>query len=174
MKVDAHSELMTQYPWGFSRDRPQRERQRRDRGAFNGRRLVFRDTGRLPGETSDHSYTAIVGSDRDPVERYDRARPLRSVRQGRRCAADQTPAPMPSECDDGPFGRGTGGRLRYKVKVPAGGSTTVWIAVAGSDNSVAEARSEFRRADRRPRGPARREEALAPRPRALVEAQPAG
>ena len=35
-----------------------------DTGAYAGGRLVFRDTGRLPGEDADHSYTAIVGADR--------------------------------------------------------------------------------------------------------------
>ena len=32
--------------------------------------------------------------------------------------------PEPSACDDGPFGKGTGGQLRYSVTVPAGGSKT--------------------------------------------------
>ena len=59
--VDAHSELMTQYPWGFD---PQPDRQpntphasdnAQDSGAFDRRRLVFRDTGRMPGETRNHS-----------------------------------------------------------------------------------------------------------------------
>jgi hypothetical protein len=59
---------------------------------------------------------------------------------------------MPSECDDGPFGNGTGGRLHYKVKVRGGRSTTVWIAVAGSDKSVGEARREFRRLTADPAG----------------------
>ena len=59
---------------------------------------------------------------------------------------------MPSECDDGPFGRGTGGRLRYRVRIRAGGSATIWIAVAGSDNSRAEAREEHRRLTANPEG----------------------
>ena len=142
--VDAHSELMTQYPWGFAGTTPNASDNVPDRGSFNGRRLVFRDTGRLPGETSNHSYTAIVGSNRDPLTGRTGPGHYGPFGDGRVCAADQTPAPMPSECDDGPFGRGTGGQLRYKVKVPGGGSRTVWIAVAGSENSVAEARSGFR------------------------------
>ena len=59
---------------------------------------------------------------------------------------------MPKECDDGPYGRGTGGQLRYNVHIPGSGSTTVWIAVAGSENSVAEARSEFNRLTDDPAG----------------------
>ena len=59
---------------------------------------------------------------------------------------------MPSQCDDGPFGRGTGGRLNYKVKVRGGRSTTLWVAVAGSENSAGEARREFRRLTADPAG----------------------
>src|SRR5918995_4344788 len=111
--VDAHSELMTQYPWGFAGTTPNASDNVPDRGSFNGRRLVFRDTGRLPGETSNHSYTAIVGSNRDPLTGRTGPGHYGPFGDRRLCAADQTPAPMPSECDDGPFGRGTGGRLHY-------------------------------------------------------------
>jgi hypothetical protein len=141
--VDAHSELMTQYPWGFSGTTPNASENAPDSGSFDGDTLVFRDTGRFTGEATDHSYTAIVGSNRTPVNGNTGPGHYGPFGAGRRCAADQTPAPMPSECDDGPFGNGTGGRLHYHVDVPGNGSTTIWIAVAGSDNSVAEARSEF-------------------------------
>jgi hypothetical protein len=141
--VDAHSELMTQYPWGFSGTTPNASDNEPDSGSFNGRRLVFRDRGELPGEGSRHSYVAIVGSNRDPQNGRTGPGHYGPFGDGRVCAADQTPAPMPSECDDGPFGRGTGGQLRYRVRIPAGGTRTVWIAVAGSENSRAEARSEF-------------------------------
>ena len=141
--VDAHSELMTQYPWGFAGTVPNASDNAPDRASYDKRSLVFRDTGRLPGESSNHSYTAIVGSDRDPLTGKTGPGHYGPFGQGRRCAGDQTPAPMPSECDDGPFGRGTGGQLRYNVQIAGRGSTTVWIAVAGSENSVAEARSEF-------------------------------
>ena len=108
--------------------------------------------GRLPGETDNHSYTAIVGSDRAPVNGGTGPGHYGPFGQGRRCAGDQTPAPMPSECDDGPFGHGTGGRLHYHVDVPGNGSTTFWIAVAGSENSVAEARSELAKLTADPAG----------------------
>ncbi|MEA2136060.1 MAG: hypothetical protein QOC68_3969 [Solirubrobacteraceae bacterium] len=143
--VDAHSELMTQYPWGFDGTVPNASENAQDRGAYDGRRLEFRDTGRLTGETHNHSYTAIVGSDRDPLTGTTGPGHYGPFGAGRRCTATQKPDPMPSQCDDGPFGRGTGGQLRYNVQVPGSGSTTVWIAVAGSENSPAEARSEYRR-----------------------------
>jgi hypothetical protein len=149
--VDAHSELMTQYPWGFD---PQPDRQpntphasdnAEDSGAFDRRRLVFRDTGRMPGETRNHSYTAIVGSERKPSGGEIGSGHYGPFGAGRRCTTQQRPEPMPKECDDGPFGRGTGGQLRYDVKLKRDRPTTLWIAVAGSENSVGEAEREFRR-----------------------------
>ena len=128
----------------------ERERQRARRAWTSRRKLVFRDTGRLPGEARNHSYTAIVGSNRVPRTRTTGPGHYGPFGAGRRCAADQKPEPMPRDCDDGPFGRGTGGRLRYKVRLPAGGRAAVWIAVAGSENSVAEARSEFGKLITRP------------------------
>ncbi len=150
--VDAHSELMTQYPWGFGGIVPNASENAPDHGAFDGSRLVFTDTGRFTGESANHSYTAIVGSDRAPSGGTTGPGHYGPYGAGRRCAADQTPAPMPSECDDGPFGKGTGGQLRYKVKVPGRGSASLWLAVAGSENSPAEARSEFRKLTDDPAG----------------------
>jgi hypothetical protein len=141
--VDAHSELMTQYPWGFGGTVPNASENAPDSGSFTGGTLMFRDTGKFTGETANHSYTALVGSNRTPVSGAAGAGHYGPFGAGRRCAGDQTPAPMPSECDDGPFGNGTGGRLHYQVDVPGNGSAWLWIAVAGSDNSVAEARSEL-------------------------------
>jgi hypothetical protein len=144
--VDAHSELMTQYPWGFEGTTPNASDNVPDTGAFDDGRLVFRDTGKLPGEDRNHSYTAIVGSNRTPVDGETGPGHYGPFGDGRRCIPDtdpDTPDPMPSECDDGPFGRGTGGRLHYQIDIPGNGSTTIWIAVAGSENSVAEARAEL-------------------------------
>ena len=143
--VDAHSELMTQYPWSEKGKVPNASDNAPDRAWTSRRKVIFRDTGQLPGEPRNHSYTAIVGSNRKP--RALRVGPghYGPFGAGRRCTAEQKPEPLPRECDDGPFGRGTGGRLRYKLKLPARGSASVWIAVAGSDNSIAEARSQFGR-----------------------------
>jgi hypothetical protein len=163
--VDAHSELMTQYPWGFAGTVPNASDNVRDTGSFAGNALVFRDTGELPGEGRRHSYTAIVGSDRAPVDGTTGPGHYGPFGAGRTCAADQSPAPMPSACDDGPFGRGTGGRLSYRVRVRSGDSATLWIAVAGSHHSALEARREHARLITRPgtklRAKRRSREALA-------------
>jgi hypothetical protein len=148
--VDAHSELMTQYPWGFDKATPNASENAPDTAAFDTRRLVFRDTGRFTGEAANHSYTAIVGSNRQPLAGTTGAGHYGPFGAGRRCTADQKPEPMPRECDDGPFGDGTGGQLRYRIGLQAQRPKTVWIAVAGSENSPEQARRHFDRLIRRP------------------------
>ena len=56
----------------------------------------------------------------------------------------------PSACDDGPFGEGKGGQLRYRVTVRGNSSKTLWIAVAGSDEGQGDARRELEAALRDP------------------------
>jgi hypothetical protein len=145
--VDARSELMGQYPWGFAGITPNASDNLPDSGAFTGRAIAFRDQGALPGAPA-HDYAALVGSDRRPAggstgDGFWGAQP------GTRCAADDGTS-MPSACDDGPFGKGTGGELRYKVKVKGHRSTTLWIAAAGSDKGQRAARDEFAKATRDP------------------------
>ena len=150
--VDAHSELLSQYPWGFSGTVPNASDNAPDTGAFDGRRLVFRDTGQIPGEDAPHDYTALVGSDRKPDGGETGPGHYGPFGQGRECVADPAPepAPMPSECDDGPFGEGTGGQLRYRVKLKGHRSETLWIAVAGSDESAGDARKTLDRLTHKP------------------------
>ena len=62
------------------------------------------------------------------------------------CTAEE----LPSACDDGPFGKGAGGQLRYRVTVGARDSETLWVAVMGSDKGPREARAELRAALRDP------------------------
>jgi hypothetical protein len=146
VQVDAHSELMGQYPW--SSTTPSAAANQPDTGAYGGGRLTFRDTGATP---APHDYTAVVGSDRDPVRGAVGPGHYGANGAGRRCVADQKPEPMPKDCDDGPFGKGTGGRLAYELRLRAGGTKTLWIGVAGSDDSPAAARAELRKLTRDPR-----------------------
>ena len=144
LRVNAHSELMGQYPWGFTGVTPNASDNLPDHGTYDGRHLVFTDDGALPGAPAHH-YAAVVGTAAAPSSgavgsQYWGPQP------GHRCTGTEAGAPAdpkPSQCDDGPFGRGTGGELTYKLSLPAGGSTTVWLAVAGSDRGVAEARTEL-------------------------------
>jgi hypothetical protein len=137
LTVDAHSELMKSYPWGWTTPNAQTYNLP-DTGSFDGRSLVFRETGTPPAANAEaHDWAALVGSRLQPFNH--------KLGPDFRCPQDPAvicPAngPDPGRCDDTQIGKGTGGELHYAVQVPAGG-TTVWFAVAGSDQGLAEARS---------------------------------
>ena len=143
-KVDAHSELLPSYPWGFDGAEPNASQQLADTGSFDGDALVFRDQGKLPNaNATPHDYAALVGASLKPSG-GDTGAGHFGPQPGTRCPGSSQA--MPRECDDGPFGKGTGGQLRYSVELPAGGSKTVWVAVAGSDKGLAPARAELQKA----------------------------
>ncbi|GAA4717168.1 hypothetical protein GCM10025782_12830 [Pedococcus ginsenosidimutans] len=147
LTVDAHSELMGQYPWGFTGVTPNASDNLPDHGLYDGKNLQFTDQGALPGAPA-HDYAALVGTAVTPTsgqvgDQFYGAQP------GHRCTGTEPGAPAdpkPSACDDGPFGRGTGGRLTYSLDLPAGGSRTVWLAVAGSDQGLQAAHTELDKA----------------------------
>ncbi|HEY0534726.1 MAG TPA: hypothetical protein VGD29_24330 [Actinoplanes sp.] len=140
LTVDAHSELMSVYPWG-STTPSQTDFNLPDTGAFDGRNLVFRDQGTPPVAGSRaHDYAALVGSSLTPSA-HALGAGMRGP-QGDVICGDPTPA----VCDDTPYGKGTGGQLTYDVA----GGRTVWFAVAGSDQGLAPARTELARALRDP------------------------
>jgi hypothetical protein len=146
LTVDAHSELMGQYPWGFTGVTPNASDNIADEGSFEGRHLVFTDDGALPGAPVHH-YAALVGTSMEP-DSGEVGDQFWGPQPGHRCTGTEPGAPAdpkPSACDDGPFGRGTGGRLTYALSLPAGGSKTVWLGVAGSDDGLAPARRELGR-----------------------------
>ena len=148
VKVDAHSELLTSYPWGFEGATPNARDQLADTGAYEGGALVFRDDGSLPHpNAAEHHYAALVGADREPLG-GETGPGFRGPQGANVCSAEEPP----SACDDGPFGKGAGGRLRYRIDLPARGSETLWVAVAGSDQGVAPARAELEAALRDPAG----------------------
>jgi hypothetical protein len=151
VKVDAHSELMTEYPWSFDGVRPNASDNLPDTAEFDegDGALVFRDRGRLPHQNAAfHDYAALVASDMEPVagETGASQNGYRGPQGSNVCTAQEPP----SACDDGPFGRGEGGQLRYRVTVRGNSSKTLWIAVAGSNEGLGDARRELRSALRDP------------------------
>ncbi len=144
LAVNAHSELMGHYPWGFGGVTPNASDNLPDEGSFDGQNLVFSDQGALPG-APEHDYTALVGTALTPVS-GSIGDQFWGPQPGHRCTGTEPGAPAepkPSQCDDGPFGRGTSGELTYTLSLPAGGSTTVWLAVAGSDEGAGLAQDEL-------------------------------
>ena len=144
VKVDAHSELMGAYPWGFSGVVPNASDNLPDHGRFDGRTLVFTENGSIGSGVPIHHYAALVGSNQTPASGTAAAKggDFRGPQAGHSCAANDGTSP-PSACDDGPFGQGTGGELRYRITIPANCSKTLWIAAAGSDQGLRAARSEL-------------------------------
>src|SRR6202521_1256521 len=59
VKVDAHSELMGAFPWGFSGLTPNAKDNLPDHGSFNGNALVFSDQGSLGNGAPVHDYAAL-------------------------------------------------------------------------------------------------------------------
>jgi hypothetical protein len=154
--IDAHSELMTAYPWGFTGVTPNASDNIADHGSFTSGQLQFTDDGALPG-APEHHYAALVGATQSPTNgtAQDTGGNFRGPQPGHVCAADDSTSP-PSACDDGPFGKGTGGQLQYSVTVPANGSKTLWVGAAGSNDgstqaeSIGDAQSELNAALRNP------------------------
>ncbi|NJC86647.1 glycogen debranching protein [Planosporangium mesophilum] len=146
LTVNAHSELMAAYPWGWTTP-DQTTFNLPDTANFDGRNVLFRETGRppVPGAAA-HDYAAVVGSSLTPD-----AHRLGAGMRGPQEPAVVCPAsdPTPARCDDGPYGKGTGGELTYTIDLPRTGRT-VWFAVAGSDAGVRPAYDELNRALRDP------------------------
>src|SRR4051794_7475806 len=66
LSVDAHSELMGQFPWGFDGLTPNASENLPDKGAYDGRSLQFTDTGALSSGPVHH-YAAVVGTSLKPA-----------------------------------------------------------------------------------------------------------
>jgi hypothetical protein len=133
--VDAHSDVLSQYPWGWTTPNANAFNAA-DTGTFSGGSLEFRDIG--TAASGAHDWVAAVGSDRDPAGGEVGAGHRGPVTNPVACTAESQ-----FFCDDGPDGKGTGGQLRYRIKVPGHGAKTLWIAVAGSTGGAAGARAEL-------------------------------
>ncbi len=143
LAVDAHSELMSSYPWGETTP-SQTVYNLQDTGSVAGGNLVFREQGTPPVENADaHDYAAVVGSTLTPSATAlgpDHRGPQGTGPQGPVICGPSGPGqpPTPEVCDDTAYGKGTGGQLQYDVDVPKGGRT-IWFSIAGSDQGLARA-----------------------------------
>jgi len=138
--LDAHSELMSSYPWGWTTPNATTFNLP-DTGSYSGGNLVFREQGTPPVPNAEpHDWAAVVGSTLRPSSHE-----LGPDHRGPQDPAVVCPTdgPAPTTCDDSAAGKGTGGQLRWQLRLQAGTPTTVWFAVAGSDEGLAAARSEL-------------------------------
>src|SRR5215211_4126126 len=146
VKVDAHSEVMSHYPWAWTTPNAGAFNLQ-DTGAYEDGTLAFRDTGTPHPNAGPHDWAAVVGSNRTPASGETGPGHWGSQAPPVMCTAESQ-----FYCDEGPFGKGTGGQLRYELTIPAGGERTLWVGVAGSDKGKGAARSELAKALADPAG----------------------
>jgi hypothetical protein len=149
LALDAHSELMSAYPWGWTTP-DAGTFNLKDSGSFVDDALLFRETGTPPVPNAEpHDWAALVAGSTPP-----QSHELGPDHRGPQDPAVVCPAdgPAPDRCDDGAFGKGTGGQLRWQVRLEADRPTTLWFAVAGSDKGVPAARAELTKALADPAG----------------------
>jgi len=139
LTMDAHSELMSGYPWGWTTPNASTANAR-DTADVAGGALVFEEKTGPEHQLGAHDWAAVVGSSLTPT----------GSSLGPDFRGPQDPAVIcpvdgdaPQRCDDTGFGNGTGGQLTYQVDVPAHDPVTVWFTVAGSDQGVQDARSTY-------------------------------
>ncbi len=133
LTMDAHSELMSVYPWGETTP-SQLTANLPDTGSYKNGQLVFNDIGTPPiPNTTHHAWSAVVGSSLTP-QSHSLGANFRGPQSGNVvCPASGPGTPtQPNRCDDTAYGKGTGGELVYNVDVPAG-RRTVWFAIGGSN-----------------------------------------
>ena len=109
---------MGAYPWGFAGVTPNASDNLPDHGALHGAGAAVHRHGALARRAGARLRRTGAAADRGrPAARP----PTPAARSAGRRATTSCPGarhPAPSECDDGPFGRGTGGELRYPVTDP--------------------------------------------------------
>jgi hypothetical protein len=140
LRVDAHSELMSAYPWS-STTPSATDFNLPDSAAVEDGRLLFREQGTPPAANAEpHDWAALVGAREQPLAtetgpgfRGPHEPPVLCPAEGQ----------TPFECQESQSGKGAGGRLEYALTVPAGGTRTLWLGVAGSDQGLGAARSEL-------------------------------
>ena len=134
---------MGAYPWGFTGVTPNATDNIADHGSFTGEALKFTDDGALPGGAR----APLRGARRrQPAPTGGEAAASGGAYrgpQGRGRLRRRRLTSLPKACDDGPFGNGTGGELRYRVSVPGKGTARLWVAAAGSDRGADAARDEL-------------------------------
>lgn len=118
LTMDVRSELMASYPWGWTTP---------NAAAVNGKDQGAYDAaaGTLTFTEPDKTWTAVVQASPAPT--------------GGAAGDDHWgPVPAAAHPDYLEHGNGTGGQLTWQVSVPAGGTETIWVAIAGS-HTAAEA-----------------------------------
>jgi hypothetical protein len=141
LKLDAHSELMSAYPWGWTTP-SQDIFNLPDRASFGRDGLLFRERGTPPvANAAPHDWAAVVRAGSGARLLSGDTGPGHFGPQESQ-AVCQPDAAWADPCKDSYFGKGTGGGMRLQVDLAAGEPKTVWFAVAGSESGPAAAHAE--------------------------------
>src|SRR5690242_10165508 len=148
LAVQAHSELMSAYPWGETKADgspfTQLQVNLPDSAAASddGNALLFTDSGTPPGMAA-HDWAAAVGAN-VAASAVQAGAPGSGFRGPQDAAPVICPPSGPdpenkqtTDCDDTAYGKGAGEQLTYHVTVPAGGERTIWFGVGGSQSGSA-------------------------------------
>lgn len=125
--LETHSEILAAFPWSDSKPQNAKAFNRKDEVAYDSAAgtLTFREPGK--------PWYAIVGA---------------SVRSASGATGDEFwgPTPKKQQQDFSSDGNGSGGQLRWRMKLSGGATTTVWFAVSGSHVAKNEAQKALRTA----------------------------
>jgi hypothetical protein len=139
LKVDAHSELMSDYPWGWTTPSA-KDFNLPDTGSAVDGGLQFREQGTPPVPNADaHDWAAYVRAGSGAQLLTAMTGPGHFGPQDGQ-AVCQPDAAWADPCKDSFSGKGTGGQLRYRVALERNQPKTLWFAVAGSESGPAAAR----------------------------------
>ncbi len=151
LDVDAHSELMSAYPWASTKPN-QSQFNLQDTAIFNGNQLVFQETGTPPvTNASAHNWAAVVGASGFTPASGMTGSAFRGP-QDPSVICPALPGPDQFRCDYSSYGKGVGGGLAYKLNLHAKTGTTIWFTVAGSDQGLSSAQTEYQAASADPAG----------------------
>ena len=120
MRMDLRSEVMAAYPWGWSEPQNAKEFNGKDEASYD------RATGTLTFTEPNKPWVAKVGSSIPPTAAD---------------IGDDIWGPVPEDERAGyqEFGNGTGGRFVWRMQLAGSETRRMWLAVAGSHRSEAEA-----------------------------------
>jgi hypothetical protein len=140
LKLDAHSELLYDYPWGWTTPNA-KDFNLADTGSAEDDGLLFREEGTPPVPNAEaHNWAAFVRAGSGAELLTAETGPGHFGPQDGQ-ATCQPDAAWADPCKDSYFGKGTGGQLRYRVKLEKDQAKTLWFAVAGSESGPAAARA---------------------------------
>lgn len=119
LTMDVRSELMAAYPWGWTKPNA-KDANGKDAGTYAANTLTFTEQGK--------PWAAVVGT----------SIPAASGAVGETFWGPGKPPEQKGYTD---YGNGTGAELKWTLKLPAEQEQVLWIAVAGSHVSEADAKT---------------------------------